>query len=244
MWMYFCTYYIHISYLIAISPDFLTETKTAIVNETNAKVIFCDTEARVKEYLAMESQFNNYPIIIHSTSETIKSTERIKVYKFDDFLRYSDKYDSSKLDRVIRGIDSGQCAEIVYTSGATGVPKGVMLSHDNITWVSRTFRSYVQSDQYYESNNLSTLLVSPLSHVSIQILQVFVPMLTGMVIYLINNELNIENIINALLMVTPTFLVGFPWIYEGLFDLYKRYNMGLSVYIIFLLLLSYMYSHI
>lgn len=41
----------------------------------------------------------------------------------------------------------GNCATLVYTSGTTGMPKGVMLSHDNFTWTKRSLDAYHQREE-------------------------------------------------------------------------------------------------
>lgn len=47
--------------------------------------------------------------------------------------RVEDKYLRERMDKV----KPGNCCTLVYTSGTTGMPKGVMISQDNYTWTKK-----------------------------------------------------------------------------------------------------------
>lgn len=63
----------------------------------------------------------------------------------------------------------GNCCNIVYTSGTTGTPKAVMLSHDNMTWTVRCIRNMYLDKIDDRQKGVSFL---PLSHIAGQIVDI------------------------------------------------------------------------
>jgi len=59
----------------------------------------------------------------------------------------------------------GKCALLVYTSGTTGNPKGVMLSHDNLVCGVKILLKQARDDYGLDENERMVSYL-PLSHIA------------------------------------------------------------------------------
>lgn len=105
-----------------------------------------------------------------------------------------------------RAHDPHALATIVYTSGTTGPPKGVMLSHHNI--LSNTHAA-LEHIEVYTSDTLLSFL--PLAHMLERNMGYYLPMMTGSCVAYARS---IQTIADDLQTIKPTALISVPRVYE------------------------------
>lgn len=101
---------------------------------------------------------------------------------------------------------TSETASIVYTSGTTGLPKGVMLSHGNI--LNNSYAGLQCIDIYTSDIFLSFL---PLSHMLERTAGYVLPMMAGAAVVFARS---IPQLGEDLLSIKPTVLVAVPRIFE------------------------------
>jgi len=103
--------------------------------------------------------------------------------------------------------DPHALATLVYTSGTTGRPKGVMLSHHNILWNAEAVLKAIPG--YRKDVYLSFL---PLSHTFERTVGYYVPIMAGSCVAYARS---LKELAEDLGVVRPSVLIAVPRIFEG-----------------------------
>lgn len=130
--------------------------------------------------------------------------------QFDNQVNYHDWVESVTNHTAMTDIDPHAVATIVYTSGTTGRPKGVMLSHYNIL---HNAYGGTQCESFYSCDKFLSFL--PLSHMFERTVGYYMPMMTGSTVCYARS---IDQLAEDLLVIRPTVLVTVPRIFERVYN--------------------------
>lgn len=125
-----------------------------ILNHSEAKLIFVSDKAIYSKIVAMENELSHVKYVF-----SFNEIDGVK--HFNEVLEMGRKNtDENKLTAIKNDIKPNDLLTILYTSGTTGIPKGVMLSHTNLISNVLACADFVPFERHWKS--LSFL---PLNHV-------------------------------------------------------------------------------
>ena len=185
------------------------ENSAYCLNDSGAKLLFLEGAEhwqRLKPVLGLMPQIERF-VTLRKVSD-----DEPRLVRASDWLQAtSDAY-------IAIPLEPGSLATIVYTSGTTGRPKGVMLSHHNI--LSNVW-SALQTFAIYPSDRFLSFL--PLSHMLERMSGYYLAIMAGATVAYARS---VALLAEDLLSQQPTILVSVPRIYERV---YTRINEQLAI---------------
>lgn len=201
---------------VPVYPTLTSSETEYLLNHSQSSGLFVENSRQLNKVLSIESLPPELRFIIQMEGEVNKDLPfppNIKVFSWTDLMLDGEhhlKANQNEIRSRISNIKADDLATVVYTSGTTGVPKGVMLLHSNIYFVCQTLSLNVG----FNSEDI-TLSFLPLSHiferVGGQMLAIYEGLVMGYAESMETVPLNLNE-------VRPTIMNAVPRFYE------KAYN--------------------
>ncbi len=200
----------------------LTEIEIAFrVNHSEAKIIVVSHNT-IEKVIQAYKEFDHKVILVYlnNADERIEKIAKDMDWKKDeDYFIYSDlvdagckvlEKDKDIVKKSIEKIDENDVINICYTSGTTGNPKGIMLTHLNY-WANShdAVELFKLPDASFE-----TLIVLPVDHSFAHTVGIYTAFLKGITLHFVDsgktNASIIRNFPKNLKEVNPTFMMTVP----------------------------------
>ena len=177
-----------------------------IINHSDAVLVFAEDESQLKKLLAIREEIPDIrKVVLFKGSYT----EDDWVISFDEFLDLGKNMPDEALYERVDAVTPQDTAGIVYTSGTTGVPKGAVLTHDNITFTAQSVR---ESTDIRDGDEVFIFL--PLAHVFARTC-VYATLLAGRPTTFTRS---MATVIDDIKVARPHWFASVPRIYEKIYS--------------------------
>jgi len=184
---------------VPIYPTLTAEQTLVILQDSGARVAVVSTLEQLNKVLAIQARTAIEKVVV---MDEVALPEAISMW---DSIRQRDEGRDSEIEAEGRQVGPDDLATLVYTSGTTGIPKGVMLTHGNL--VANLFYAEDYFDLAPGQIGISFL---PLSHVTARHLD-YVMFNSGMTIAYCPSFTSMPQYLTE---IRPYLFVGVPRVYE------------------------------
>ncbi|HLZ90115.1 MAG TPA: long-chain fatty acid--CoA ligase [Candidatus Acidoferrum sp.] len=183
------------------------ERLTFILKHSGARVIFVAGEEQLKRFLPCRAQL---PELEHVIVADAGSEIPADCLRYDTLIASAAGAEVAAYRMRAAQVLPGQLCTIIYTSGTTGEPKGVMLTHTNMS--SNVTDSCATFD--FNAATDTALSFLPLAHVYGRMLD-YIYLFNGVTIAYVEA---IDLVPQALLEIRPTVIAAVPRFFEKIYS--------------------------
>jgi long-chain acyl-CoA synthetase len=165
---------------VGIFTDAIPSEMEYVINHSEAVFIFAKDQEQCDKLLEIKDKLPLLRAVIYWEPRGMWSYEDPWLLSFEDLQesgRDHAKSEPGLFEKLINQGRGGEFANICYTSGTTGAPKGALLTHDNFLSASKAFAEIQPS---YDTDNLVSF--SPLAWIAEHTLSVTPHVLFGIIV--------------------------------------------------------------
>lgn len=192
---------------VPIYPTNTAAQAKYILHHSDARAIAVEGKEQLDKVLSYSNELPKLKhIIVFHPLDSPMPVSSTNILPLDELCRTGEKTPYSKFYDCLRLIRPQDLATIVYTSGTTGDPKGVMLTHENILENCKASASVLPVDRQDQ-----TLSFLPLSHTFERTCGFYTMLFLGARVAFAES---IAKVVQNLKEVSPTILICVPRILE------------------------------
>jgi long-chain acyl-CoA synthetase len=190
---------------VGIYPTSSSDQIAFILEHSGAVILFVDDAGLLESLQSTLSALPDLETIV--AMEGTYASEGLHVLDWEGFLNKGLATGYEELDARLTGISPDDVAMLVYTSGTTGAPKAVALSHGNIEAAGQLGLQLLGGGRPTDK----VLSYLPLAHSAGRGEAVLAPALAGYAVYFTTS---VERLADDLREVRPDIFIGVPRIWE------------------------------
>lgn len=181
-----------------------------VADNSQCNILVVENDQQLQKILKVRDRLPHLKAIIQYNGNPKESYP--DVLSWQQFLDVGKDLPDSAVEGRIANMAPNKACLLIYTSGTTGNPKGVMLSHDNITWTAKVIANSVTSVELAGKEHIISYL--PLSHIAAQMIDIYVPFIIGATVWFAQPDALKGSLGETLKEVRPTAFFGVPRVWE------------------------------